>query len=289
MNDFLVLGGDKRSVYLIDEIIKNAKTCSYLFIDEKHIQNTLAKKEAGLKEAIDNAKVIILPIVTSKDGVFLNTPLCDEKVPLIDLIKHLTKEKILFKGQIKNNLILSDDEINYIKDENFSLKNAILTSQATICETIKNLEIGINEAHILVTGFGKCSKAICELLKAMRAKVYVSARNITAINKANSLGYSAYNLSYLKHLSKDKDAIINTVPFKIFTYDILTEVKKDCPILDISSSPYGLDKEDADKLDLKYFILPSLPGRFFPKSAGKIIYETVCEILNKRAGDIYDK
>ena len=53
MNDFLVLGGDKRSVYLIDEIIKNAKTCSYLFIDEKYIQNTLAKKEAGLKEAID--------------------------------------------------------------------------------------------------------------------------------------------------------------------------------------------------------------------------------------------
>lgn len=285
MNDFLVLGGDKRSIYLIDEIIRNKKTCSYFAIDEEYVKNKFAKKAPSIKDAVKNSKNIILSPLSSKDGVYLFTPLFKDVILLEDIKKVLSDKNVVFKGVLNTNFSLCKNEINYLKDENFVLKNAVLTAHATIYELISKLNIGINYSDILVTGFGRCSKAICSLLKSMGAKVYVCARRKEAVNEALSLGYSADTIEKLGKLTKNKDAIINTVPFNILTHNILKDINKDCPILDISSYPYGIGEKDAKELNLSYFILPSLPGKFFPKSAGKIIYETVIEISNKMAGD----
>ena len=52
--------------------------------------------------------------------------------------------------------------------------------------------------------------------------------------------------------------------------------------IEIASAPGGIDLPAARDKGIKTIIAPSIPGKYSPKTAGKYIFETVCDILSER-------
>ena len=56
-------------------------------------------------------------------------------------------------------------------------------------------------------------------------------------------------------------------------------MRKNALIVDLASSPGGVDVGAAEKYGIRYISALSLPGRVAPDSAGEIIAETIKNIL----------
>ena len=79
----------------------------------------------------------------------------------------------------------------------------------------------------------------------------------------------------------EMDAVVNTVPSTVLTHDVLRAMRRDCPVIEIASPPYGTDLDAAQALGIHVQIAPSLPGKVAPKTAGVILADTVLNILRE--------
>ncbi len=75
------------------------------------------------------------------------------------------------------------------------------------------------------------------------------------------------------------DLVINTIPAKVVTSNVLTEMKQHAFILDLASKPGGVDFDYAEKRGLKAMLVPGLPGMVAPKTSGKILAEVLSDLL----------
>jgi dipicolinate synthase subunit A len=69
-----------------------------------------------------------------------------------------------------------DRGCDFMRDETVIEQNAIVTAEATASIAIQKSIHGIYGSKVLVSGFGKCGKAIARVFSAMGAHVMVMAR-----------------------------------------------------------------------------------------------------------------
>ena len=67
------------------------------------------------------------------------------------------------------------------------------------------------------------------------------------------------------------DVIFNTVPAPVLGEEELRHVRLQCVLIDLSSAPYGIDRDAAEALGLKAFLESGLPGRYCPLSAAETL------------------
>ena len=154
---------------------------------------------------------------------------------------------------------------NYTQNDFFKQKNAYPTAEGALCIALLNTDKVLRDCVCVITGNGFVSKALEELLLKIGVKTYVCARR-----------NADYGFSDIPSLNPD--FIFNTVPAEVLCEDILKGVK-DSVIIELASAPYGLDFELASKLGLKVIKAGGLPGKMFPETAGKILFETVSEVI----------
>ena len=82
-------------------------------------------------------------------------------------------------------------------------------------------------------------------------------------------------------MGEQYDYIINTVAAKVLDRHIMKTLGKDGKILEIASSPYGFDFDEANKIGLTYEILPSLPSKAAPESAGRFTAQAIEMLIEK--------
>ena len=80
-------------------------------------------------------------------------------------------------------------------------------------------------------------------------------------------------------LAHGYDLIINTVPARLLSGEILHRMSAGTVILDLASVPGGIDLDTAGKLGLNVTWALSLPGKYAPITAGIMIGETVLSYL----------
>ena len=133
-----------------------------------------------------------------------------------------------------------------------------------------------------MVGYGRIGKVLSRLLKEMGASVTVSARNSKDISWAKISGYKTINVNALENEVKF-DFVFNTVPAIILNSTNLHLIKISNLIIDLASSPGGVDTKISENLGIKVKFSPGLPGKFFPKSAGEIIVETIYKIIKEES------
>ena len=84
----------------------------------------------------------------------------------------------------------------------------------------------------------------------------------------------------MKALSEGYDVIFNTVPAWVIDESVVKELSPSTLIIDLASAPGGIDRDLAQKCGIKVIWALSLPGKTSPVTAGKIIAQTVSDILN---------
>lgn len=285
---FSFIGGDLRQL----------STASMLAADGYHIrlfglENNDAssmgniKISATLSECLENADVVVLPLPYSvTGGKYINTPLSNIKIETAELIDMLGADTLIFGGKIDNALkqrcVIDNMKIfDYTEREEFAVMNAVPTAEGAIETAMKNTPYTIKDSKCLVIGYGRIGKILASDLSALGAKVCVSARKYSDFAWISARGFDVVNTGSIADTVGDFDLIFNTVPSAVLNFKVLSATKSDVLIIDLASYPGGVDFEIARELNRRTVWALSLPGKVAPRTAGKIIKDTLINILEE--------
>ena len=119
------------------------------------------------------------------------------------------------------------------------------------------------------------------MLKALNCDTTASARRYSDLAWIEASGTKAIHTDKIASKIETFDVIFNTVPGLVLDENTLSKIKDDSLIIDLASVPGGVDLEAAKTLNKKVIWALSLPGKTAPISAGRIIKDTLVNILTE--------
>ena len=276
-----VLGGDLRQLTMA-ELLKSDGIEVSAF--------ALGEVSAPLKEAVESADSIILPMPYSIDGIRLNCPLRNSVSPKIeDLFDMFKPEQFITGGRLddyaydiaaKHGLKLHD----YYSREELRIANTIPTAEGAVAIAMTELPVTIHGLKALVLGFGRVGKVLAETLRSLGANVTVAARKAEDFAWIKSMGCEYTDIRGLDSPEfgiGGYRCVLNTVPSMILTREILAMLASDTLVIDLASNPGGVDFKAAKELGVNVIWALSLPGKTAPVTAGTIIKDTVMNMLRE--------
>ncbi len=244
--------------------------------------------------AISNAEAAILPLPASRDGMHLNCSApqgseCEAAPLLSDIAEAMGENCILIGGRLPQSLIecaaLHGKRcFDFFASEAFQIKNAYTTAEAALNIAMNSLNKNIRESRFAITGYGRIARQLAALLRAMGAEVCVAARRESDLAYAELLGCKTVSIaerSTLVLLCEGYDIIFNTVPQWLFDEELLSLLDENTLIVDLASSPGGVDIASAKRLKRRVLWATSLPGKYAPESAGALIASCVYDIIER--------
>ena len=168
--------------------------------------------------------------------------------------------------------------------EEMAVLNAVPTAEGAVGILLQEMPITLLGSRILIVGYGRIGKNLARLLNGFGAEVWAAARKYSDIAWIEAQGLKPVPMHQLARYVSDMDAIVNTVPALVITKDILEKARADCFLLDLASSPGGIDFKGAEVYGLKTRWALSLPGKVAPLTAGDIIRRTIYNILEEEGG-----
>ncbi len=265
---------------------KDINCYSVYIIGEDERSNNLRKiYKEDIKNNIENAKVIFCPIPFSRDNVYIT----NTNIKIDDLIIEINDtqdRKIIvssnIKSDVKNKLEENNIDVIDLQDyEEFTLKNAVATSEGAIKKAIEMTDRTINNSSILILGYGRIGKHLARILEGFGAKIYCEARKIKDIALIKSMGYNEVNLNDIDEILPNCDIIFNTIPHLILDKDRIDLLKEDVVLIDLASVPGGMDFEYIKQKNIKCSWYLSVPSKDSPYSAALYIKETVDRIIGE--------
>ena len=286
-----LLGGDRRQLVAAEELIKRGwKIYLWGISNLEHIDNIVYCN--SIAEAVKDSVAVLLPLPVSVDGANLNCPFGENKIsmPLTDILQYLSEDTMIIGGKFPNDFFENLKQkgiiaIDYFAFEEFQIYNAYITAEAALSLAMNNLNKNISESKFAITGYGRIAKHLVRLLKSFDADVTVAARKGSDLAWAYSSGCSVIRIDKssahtgIEDLISGYDVIYNTVPKQLFDRDFLISVDKNTFIIDLSSAPGGVDVRASKELNSNVLWATSLPGKYAPVSAGRIIATCVDGIL----------
>ncbi|MBE5816886.1 MAG: hypothetical protein E7315_04090 [Clostridiales bacterium] len=268
--DAVVFGGDMRCVHVSQRLVNDGMSVLLLNGTEVSLE-MLQNISCGF---------FILPVVPAdKNGIIFKT-----KCLQADILKNVNANTVILSSPCEEDIeILSSKGIKHIdllKDGLFKHLNAELTGEAVLIVLKEKMGKTPFSQNVLVTGSGECALKLARLMASNGAFVTVAARNSEAL-KAFAFCDKRCGLDELNALAAKNRIIINTVPAMVLTQDVLCHVDKSAVIIDIASSPGGVDFTAARAMGIDAELYPGLPGRYFPLSAGEAVYTAIKRIMGK--------
>jgi len=283
---FAVIGGDMRQAKFAEILAGDGHVVAAFAIDKLRLEKGVLQT-ASVQDAVENADCVILPLpVTSKEGT-LNTPLSSGLHTVREVLHAIEPEQIVCAGRVDKETMelagaLNIHIIDYFDREELAVLNAVATAEGAVQLAMEELPITLGGAKCLVIGFGRIGKILCHRLKGLGAEVTASARKFSDKAWIEAYSYLPANTLELDGTLSRYDVIFNTVPARVLNKSRLSELKPGCLCLDLASKPGGMDFSAASKLGVKAVWALSLPGEVAPVTSGKIICDTIFNILSER-------
>lgn len=257
VSNFFVVGTDKRSINIKEMI----------------------EKEGSLANSLLEASVVIAPTPFSKDGeTITGTEI------LISLFIDNIKNKTLFAGAINTKVRekLDSNNITYydfMDYEEVAVLNAIPTAEGALQVAMENTDITLHSSKCLIIGYGRIGKVLSKMLRGIGANVWVCARKKEALANAFGMGYNILNIYDIEKDISSYDYIFNTADAMVMPRSLLEKVSKEVYIVDLASSPGGVDYEAANNLGIRANLALALPSKVAPKTSAKYFKDKIDEIL----------
>ena len=217
----ILLISDMRQVCLAEILTKKGHNVRCLDIRNRE---TALQQLEKLKRFLDKADVLILPIPVQK---------VPEQEIFYDILnKNLEKKTLVMGGcfSTEQRELLTGRDIHFLdfmEDTVVTEENAVATAEGTIAELVEKSPYNIDEAKVLVTGYGYCGKAIAKRLGALGARVTVLARRKEARKEAKGDGFYAVDFAFGPEEAMGAAMVVNTVPALVVTEKIIRELPRD--------------------------------------------------------------
>ena len=290
-----VLGGDLRQYAAASTLCEHGWKIALWGLEKSGELDRRIEHCNSFEEAVGSADAWLLPLPSTVAGNLLNCPLYTQAkgLKLKDIVSDINEKTIVIGGRIPNDIVKDLQKRNirtfdYFESEDFQIRNAYTTAEAALSIAMNSLNKEIKGAEIAITGYGRIAKHLCVILRALEVNVTILARKEADLAFAECLG--AKTLSIESDLNKEKalsklekgyDIIYNTVPSWLFNRDFLERVDKKTFIIELASAPGGIDVCAAKELGSNVLWAASLPGKYAPESAGKLIGNCVNRIIEK--------
>ncbi len=276
-----VAGGDPRQAALAG-----------LLADDGHSVHTYALEQGeGMRcepslAGADRADCIVLPLPAAGPDGMLNAPLCETRHSLEAVLEALRPGQLVCAGMAgaglermaeERGLVLRD----YFAREELEWLNAIPTAEGAIQIAMEELPITLHGSRVLVVGFGRLGKALAPRLRALGAKVWVSARRYEQQAMAAGMGLETEGTDRLSDWLCSYDLVVNTVPAPVLGVEELAALKEGALVIDLASRPGGVDMDAAAALGVRVIWALSLPGKVAPITSGRYIKDTVYHIMEE--------
>lgn len=227
----------------------------YVYVDSlrmAYVQNELKAHTLSDPDEIKDNDTIIFPILkkNQRSLILKNGTLTLSKIENCKLF--LPFPYSFFK---ENN-----DVYYYMQDEVLAYENAKLTA-AGILAYLGSLPISIFNMHFDIIGYGRCGKAIAELLEAMQLQYKIIRHDQIEENTKQ-----VHIDTYLK--GTKGDILINTAPCRLLNKQDLKE-KETQYLIDISSEKCYQQEHLPEHCLLVY--PGSLPNKYFAYSSAALI------------------
>ncbi len=288
-----VLGGDLRQSVVCSLFAKQNIECAVWGVEglSTEINEYNIVKSADWKGALGGAEALILPLPLTTDGVRLNlgrnSLRTDTYVPrLTEIIQAVSKSCIILAGKIPANIKRFAAEnnvsmVDYYESEEFQIKNAVPTAEGAIAVAIKEMDITLSGSSAFVIGYGRIGRTLALRLISLGCHVTCVARSKRDLAWAECDGCNSVKLTNYQSSPTACDVIFNTVPHVLFDSEVINSLPYGQLFIDLASLNGGIDTDTAEKHGIKVIKALSLPGKCSPVTAGRIIYDSVREILEE--------
>ncbi len=282
----IVAGGDLRQIYAAMSLSKQ-NTVYTIGFENLDIEFDSAVKRLDADSGDIKADIFLLPLPAAKEGLFISTPFSGNELCCAVLLPYLKADTLVLGGNVNTEMKSFFEKqkvsvIDYYEREELSIMNAVPTAEGAVMLALEEMPITLFGTKVLIIGFGRIARALIPILKGFGADVAVAARKCEALCWARQMGCKAFKISEIPKRISDFGLIYNTVPARILSHEALFSVDSSALIIDLASKPGGVDLESAGDLGLKTVWALSLPGKTAAQTAGKIICDTIDNILTER-------
>lgn len=286
---YAVIGGDMRNIFLAELLKKDYQYVEIYGFDKSGKPGV--SKNSSLEPILGEAQVIAGGIPLTTDDGYLWTPLSEFRTPIDEIIEKVPAKSLFVAGKIQQDIKSRLTQkgvkcVDILEREELAILNAVPTAEGTVCILIEELPITLMDSRILIVGYGRIGKILSKMLHGLGSDVWVAARNYEDIAWIEAQGLKPVPMSQLARYVSDMDAIVNTVPALVITREILKKARCGCFLLDLASSPGGIDFQAAEELGFKVKWCLGIPGKVAPLTAGNIIRRTIYNILEEEGADI---
>lgn len=279
------IGGDYRQRAAAESLAREGRSVFYFGGDGKAIEGV--SQSESIRDALAEADIAVLPLPCSLDGVRVNAPFFSGgQIYLLDIIDALSKDTLLVGGRIPEESLKYAEKkgiktIDYFLSEAFQINNAYTTAEAALSIAMNNMKKNIRGARFAITGYGRIARALTELLLKLGGEVCVLARKESDLAWAELSGATAKPITdeSIMEIRSGYDIIFNTVPSWIFLERFLLNMDKKTKLIELASSPGGVDVSSAKRLGSQVLWASSLPGKYAPESAGELVADCIRRII----------
>ena len=265
-----VIGGDCRMLYAANAFSKAGAECA-VFANDASITDSIAYTKARtLSDALGEASAVLLPIPLSRDKYTLNAPFYNEKLSLEKIALSIPENACVCAGLPMDAFEgFPFSVMDYGSDRYFAIKNAEYTAEGAISIAIDKSNLALDGSKCCIFGYGRIGKALSKRLLSFGASISVFARDPKdrELIEHNGLRHVSYSL-YEEEL-KDCDFLFNTVPDRQ-----IASLYRSCPSSTLIIELAGQHCSEGNIINAS-----SLPSIYSPKSAGILIFKTVCRNL----------
>lgn len=231
---------------------------------------------------------VLLPVSgTDKEGNIMMTSFTDLQLCLTEeMISKLPPSCGIYtgvSGPFLNHMgeKLQKQIIPIFAREDIAIYNSIPTAEGTLQLAMEQTDYTMHGASVMVLGFGKVGVTTARLFSSVGSHVSVAIRKDAAAARVREMGLKACAFSHLAKEIGNYQIIINTVPDLVLDKKLLESTSKEALIIDLASSPGGVDFTVANALGIRTIHALGLPGKVAPKTAGRIIADTFVSLLDE--------
>ncbi len=157
--------------------------------------------------------------------------------------------------------------LDLLKDPYYLAANAAITAEAALGIVLMELRCAIDQANILILGWGRIGKCLTHQLHHLNANVTVYARKDADRAMLRALGYHPSTREELGRGLERYCCVINTIPAAVLTEEEGTRLRRDALKLELASGVW-LPGENV-------ILGHGLPGKCKPSAAGALIADTI--------------
>lgn len=280
-----LIGGSLREQIVADHLReKGFHIATYAMKDMK-------STDAGsVADCLKNASVLILPVRSNDKDCLIGGSSSECPVALNEKILSTMKDHApiycgIASDELRGMAKKTEHPLYEVMEyDDIAIPNAVLTAEGTLFYVMDRFSVGLRDLRVAVFGYGRVGKSCAELFSSVGAEVTVFCRRQSDWETGRENGIDMRYYGGTGVILPKADVLINTVPAVVVTEELMKQLKPKCCIIDLASYPGGVEPMPKGTYDLFSVMLPGIPGKYAPITAGRILAEYYEREIKKRKG-----